>query len=126
MTTPGDAGSLSVALSERRLEFLRFVQKRVGDAATAEDILQDALSRSLTAGDELRDPNAAIAWFYRLLRNRIVDHHRRAGAEARRLAALQHEPLDAADTSVEPAAMSSSGKTRSELTRIAGRRMVNT
>lgn len=71
-------------------EFLAFVQKRVGNAALAEEILQDAFVRSLDKLDTVRD--TAIGWFYRVLRNAIIDHHRRTGAAERRLEALAHEP----------------------------------
>src|SRR5690606_13706155 len=36
-------------------------------------------------GAALRDEESAVAWFYRLLRNAVVDHYRRRGAEARAL-----------------------------------------
>jgi len=42
--------------------------------------------RSLDRTDTVRDPGAVIPWFYRLLRNAVIDHHRRRGAEDRALA----------------------------------------
>ncbi len=62
-------------------EFLAFVQKRVGNAALAEEILQDAFVRSLDKLDSVRD--TAVGWFYRVLRNAIIDHQRRTGATRR-------------------------------------------
>lgn len=62
--------------------FLAFVQKRVGDRALAEDILQDAFVRGVERFDSVRD--SAVAWFYRVLRNAIIDHRRRAAAAGRR------------------------------------------
>ena len=44
---------------------------------TAEDILQEAFGRALTRVDTLRDDESAVAWFYRLLRNAVIDHYRR-------------------------------------------------
>jgi len=62
--------------------FLAFVERRVGNRAIAEEILQDAFVRSL---DKLGDVNeTAVGWFYRVLRNAIIDHHRRTSAAARR------------------------------------------
>lgn len=81
------------ALVASRREFLAFVERRVGDRALAEEILQDALVKSLDHVAEIRE--SAIGWFYRLLRNAIIDHARRAGAHQRRLAALATE-LDSA------------------------------
>jgi RNA polymerase sigma-70 factor (ECF subfamily) len=71
--------------------FLSFIERRVGSRAVAEEILQEALARSLASGGELRDGEAVTAWFYRILRNAIVDHHRKRGAEARALAAYAAE-----------------------------------
>lgn len=73
-------------------EFLAFVQKRVGNAAVAEEILQDAFVRSLDKLDTITD--SAIGWFYRVLRNAIIDHHRRTAASERKLEAFAHEEPD--------------------------------
>src|SRR4051812_20832348 len=64
-------------------EFLRFVERHVGDRATAEEIVQDAFVRSLDRGDEIRE--SAIGWFYRVLRNAVIDHQRRQSVNNRRL-----------------------------------------
>lgn len=70
-------------------EFLAFVERRVGDAALAEEILQSALVRSIDKLDSVNE--SAIGWFYRVLRNAIIDHHRRTGAAERRHDAYAHE-----------------------------------
>src|SRR5688572_7570909 len=70
-------------------DFLAFVKKRVGDAALAEDILQDAFARNLDKLDAVRE--TAVGWFYRVLRNAIIDHHRRSGAAERRHEAAARE-----------------------------------
>ena len=57
--------------------FLQFLRGRVGDAATAEDILQAAYVRAIQHGGELREAESSVAWFYRILRNAVVDHYRR-------------------------------------------------
>ncbi len=64
-------------------EFLRFVERRVGNRALAEEILQDAFVRSLDRGDEIRD--SVVGWFYRVLRNAVIDHQRRQAVANRRL-----------------------------------------
>jgi RNA polymerase sigma factor (sigma-70 family) len=84
-------------LVENHRAFLSFLERRVGDRATAEDILQDAFVRSVEHGGELREDESAVAWFYRVLRNAIVDHHRRGGASERSLAALARELEDASE-----------------------------
>src|SRR5438045_7069340 len=70
-------------------EFLRYVERRVGDRALAEEIVQDAFVRSLDRGDEIRQ--SAIGWFYRVLRNAVIDHQRRQAAANRRLDAFAAE-----------------------------------
>jgi len=71
------------ALVENHREFLRYVERRVGDRATAEEILQDAFVRSIDHGDEIRE--SVVGWFYRVLRNAVIDHQRRQAVANRRL-----------------------------------------
>lgn len=71
-------------------EFLAFVQRRVGDRALAEEILQDAFVRGMANEKDVREN--AVGWFYRLLRNAVVDAQRRRAAAARRLDAFAQEP----------------------------------
>jgi RNA polymerase sigma factor (sigma-70 family) len=70
-------------------ELLRFVERRVGSRATAEEILQDAFVRSLDHADEIRE--STLGWLYRVLRNAVIDHQRRRAVEDRRLEALAAE-----------------------------------
>lgn len=78
-----------LVLSHR--EFLAFVERKVGDRALAEDILQDAFVRSLEKGEGLRQRESLRAWFYRVLRNAVIDHHRRRASGQRGLDALAAE-----------------------------------
>jgi RNA polymerase sigma factor (sigma-70 family) len=73
-------------LVDNHRRFLAFIERRVGSREAAEDILQDAFVRGLDRAGTVRDEEAIIAWFYRLLRNAVVDHYRRRGAEDRALA----------------------------------------
>ncbi len=67
--------------------FLAFLIPRTGSEAEAEDMLQEAYVRSLQRGEQLRDDEKLVAWFYRLLRNALVDRARSRAAEARALEA---------------------------------------
>lgn len=69
-------------------DFLAFLESRVRDRATAEDLLQAAWVKAVERGGAIRDEESAVAWFYRVLRNALTDHWRRSGREAR---ALEHE-----------------------------------
>lgn len=79
-------------LVDNHRQFLGFLEKRVGSRSQAEDILQDAFVRGLDNAGSIRDGEAATAWFYRLLRNAIVDRARRRGAESRALERAAVEP----------------------------------
>ncbi|HVZ73210.1 MAG TPA: sigma-70 family RNA polymerase sigma factor [Polyangia bacterium] len=82
------------ALVEHHDRFLAFLERRIGRRDVAEEILQEAFARGIERGGGLRDEESAVAWFYRLLRNALVDHHRRAAAEARGLEAFGAEPRE--------------------------------
>jgi RNA polymerase sigma-70 factor (ECF subfamily) len=93
------------ALVSNHREFLVFLERRVGSRAVAEDILQEAFVRGLDKLEALRNDESAVAWFYRVLRNAIVDHHRRHASAGRALEAFAVE-LDQRtdpDTDVESA-----------------------
>jgi RNA polymerase sigma factor (sigma-70 family) len=78
-------------LLAQRGRFLSFLERRVGSREVAEDILQDAYARSLEKIDMLREDENVTAWFYRLLRNAIIDRHRRSTSANRALVALAGE-----------------------------------
>ncbi len=62
-------------------DFLAFQERRVESRAAAEDILQSAFARGLERGAGVEDEKV-VAWFYRVLRNAVIDHYRqRSSAE---------------------------------------------
>ncbi len=79
-------------LIENHGRFLGFLQKRLGDRALAEEILQDAFVRGIERGGALRDDERATAWFFRLLRNALADHARRQALEGRTFSPPVAEP----------------------------------
>jgi RNA polymerase sigma factor (sigma-70 family) len=80
-------------------QFLRFLQSRVGSREVAEDILQTAFVKTFERGEEIRDQESAVAWFYRVLRNAIVDHHRRHAVDVRFLKSKEKESASAPEDS---------------------------
>jgi len=96
---PLTAAAIEKLVSNHR-EFLGFLQRRVGNLVEAEDILQAAFVRGVERADALRDGESVVAWFYRSLRNAVVDHQRRRGAAGRAMDGFARE-LDGA---VEPPA----------------------
>jgi RNA polymerase sigma-70 factor (ECF subfamily) len=78
-------------LAENHRRFLAFLERRVGDRETAEDILQAAFVRGIERAGEIRDEERTVAWFYRLLRRAVVDHWRSRAAARRGVEALARE-----------------------------------
>ena len=61
-------------LVDNHATFLAFLERRVESRDVAEDILQEAFVRSLDRVESIRNTDSALAWFYRVLRNAVVDH----------------------------------------------------
>jgi RNA polymerase sigma-70 factor (ECF subfamily) len=78
-------------LLENHRAFLRYLERRMGDRAAAEDILQDAFAKVAARPGQAPGEEAVIPWFYRTLRNATVDHYRRRGAAGRALEAFARE-----------------------------------
>src|SRR5687767_12892563 len=78
-------------LLENHRAFLRFLERRVGDRALAEDILQDAFARVVDHPEQAPADDAIVPWFYRTLRNAAVDQFRRRGAADRAYEAFARE-----------------------------------
>jgi RNA polymerase sigma factor (sigma-70 family) len=74
------------------------LQRRLGDRAQAEDVLQDAFVRGLSKVGEVA-PETAVAWFYQVLRNALIDRARRSGASAAALDRLAKDLGDAHEPS---------------------------
>lgn len=85
-------------LVENHRAFLAFLERRVGDRALAEDLLQDAFTPN---GCRIYLTRLSVPWFYKVLRNAAIDRHRRKGAEERALAAFTQELADAAQPDEE-------------------------
>lgn len=61
-------------LRDRRSEFRAFLAARLGNAAEADDVLQNGLLKAVQRAGEVRDHEKLTAWFYQVLRHAIVDH----------------------------------------------------
>jgi len=78
-------------LVDHHRQFLAFLQTRVESRAAAEDILQSAFVKGLERGAEVRDEESAVAWFYRVLRNAVIDHYRHRASTERAMEAWGKE-----------------------------------
>jgi len=76
--SPDTAAELMRTLLDNHRQFLVFLERRTGNRAIAEDILQEAFVRSLDKVDSIRQEESVTAWFYRVLRNAVVDYQRRS------------------------------------------------
>ena len=70
-------------LLENHRAFLRYLERRVGDRALAEDILQDAFAKVVARPEQAPAGEGIVPWFYRTLRNAAIDQFRRRGAADR-------------------------------------------
>lgn len=76
---------VTTTLVAQHRKFLAFLEKRVESRAVAEEILQNAFMKSIEKQHQLKSDESAVAWFYRLLRNAVIDHYRRRDARSRAL-----------------------------------------
>jgi RNA polymerase sigma-70 factor (ECF subfamily) len=81
-------------LLERQLEFLGFLRARLGTDEAARDALQSAYVKTMEKADAIRDDENTVAWFYRILRNGLIDAHRRQQVEQKGLEHERPEPRD--------------------------------
>ncbi len=54
----------------------RFIQNRVGDVATADDILQEVFVKIYSKIDTLKENTKIQSWIYQITRNAIIVHFR--------------------------------------------------
>lgn len=84
-------------LVENHRRFLSFLKHRVANPSDAEEILQAAFVKSVEKSNAIRDSETVVAWFYRLLRNAVIDYYRHANAGRQaieRLALMETETGD--------------------------------
>ena len=87
---PLTAGVVDQLVAGHR-QFLSFLQARVSSRAVAEEILQSAFVRAVEKGGSVEASESAVAWFYRLLRNALIDHYRKSASESRAMEAQARE-----------------------------------
>ena len=59
-------------------EFYRLAYSYVKNRDAALDVVQESIVKALAKSDTLRRPEYLKAWFYRILLNESMNHHRRA------------------------------------------------
>ena len=89
-------------LLESRAQFLNFLKKRVQSPEVAEDLLQNAFLKSVEKSGEIRDAESIVAWFYRVLRNSVIDHYRSSGRNQQELMGILKDLEQYAGAMPEP------------------------
>ena len=84
------------ALVENHRRFLSFLERRVGNHAPAEEILQSAYGRAVEKGVPADESEGAVHWFFAVLRNAVTDHYRRRATESRTIASLVNASITGA------------------------------
>ena len=91
------------ALVESHQDLLRFLQRRLGSAEEAEEVLQRFILKAIEKAGDLRDVQSVRAWLGRVLATSIIDYQRAAARKRRREYAVDPEELArAADLAIEP------------------------
>ncbi len=72
---------ISETIEQARSRLLRFIRRRVPDAADAEDILHDIFFELVEASRLLKPIERVDAWLFQVARNRIVDFFRKKRPE---------------------------------------------
>ncbi len=97
-----EARALIGVLTGERERFVRLARLRVGTSADAEDVVQRAFVRAAEQAGSLEDPLRARAWFYRILRRTVADHHRAARRDPSRRESAGDPDALAAEAIVAP------------------------
>jgi RNA polymerase sigma factor (sigma-70 family) len=95
-------GALPPEILANREQFLRFLERRLGRRDAAEEILQAAYVKAMEKAATVEHEESTVAWFYRLLRNALIDHRRRRATEERALERHGQEVLVDAEQEDEP------------------------
>jgi RNA polymerase sigma-70 factor (ECF subfamily) len=81
-------------LMEHRAEFLAYLRNQGATEDQAEDLFQTAVARGLEPWTAAPAPAAIVPWFYRVLRNALIDQARRSSAAGRALDRYAQEVSD--------------------------------
>lgn len=94
----GSVGGLHQLIDEHYQGLYRYAYRLSGSSADAEDLTQEAFRKAIHKLPQLRDPDRAKAWLFRILRNAYL--HRVRDAKRHRavpLDAVGDLPMPAAD-----------------------------
>jgi RNA polymerase sigma factor (sigma-70 family) len=93
------------ALLSQRGRFQRFLASRLGSETDAEDILQASMLKALQKGETLRRGERVTPWFFRILRNAVVDHYRELSSRGKKIERLLEELSVVGEDATAPASV---------------------
>ena len=83
---PGDLASFLALYDDAAPQVYRHLYRLcAGDAALAEDLTQETFVTAVGRFNEGRGADVSTPWLMGVARNKLLEHHRRAGREERRL-----------------------------------------
>jgi RNA polymerase sigma-70 factor (ECF subfamily) len=95
-----DPAILSILVENHR-RFQSFLRPRVNSPEDAEEILQSAFATAAEKQQTIQSHETAVAWFYRLLRNALVDYYRKQDLQSRAFDTTNPQAVDQAVVDVE-------------------------
>jgi RNA polymerase sigma factor (sigma-70 family) len=90
-STPVVLQGLVHRLVENETAFRAFLRKRVSDEAVVEDLFQQSLLRAVEHHHSVNNKESVVAWFYRILRNAVIDYYRSRVAQDSRQQIFEKE-----------------------------------
>lgn len=78
-------------LFDHRQAFHAFLTRRLGNAAVAEDLLQQCFIKALSHHHSLKQMDRVIPWFYQILRHTLIDYYRSKETDSKRFQAFLDE-----------------------------------
>lgn len=97
LMSQSDPAGVTATLLAHRQVFKSFLASRIGNETDAEDLLQNGLVKALERSAKIKDGEKAVAWFYQVLRNVLIDHVRSRSAATRRDDAWASSTITLAD-----------------------------
>ena len=58
-------------------DLFRFIHSKVKDKSIAEDIIQEVFIKVYTKAHQIKEPDKASSWIYRVANNEVTDHFRK-------------------------------------------------
>jgi DNA-directed RNA polymerase specialized sigma24 family protein len=90
-TTSRTPASIVQLLVDNYREFSSFLESQVGSGPVAVEILQDAFVHGMHKLDLVHSDESTVDWFYRLLRQAVIDQPRYSGLTDHKLGAFRAE-----------------------------------